>query len=275
MLTMPESAQSVHAPISAIEKLTWLDRWLIASHAPSTHAALPAPITGGYAQRIDAIAQRVRANAEALMVTRVVGWHLRAAFQILDDLIDEDRVRNHAPAYWVIHGIETTIQRAALDLAQARQHCPPALRPTFEARLGRIVAGARLELILEQTGLPDDRSARQAAWRVIVEKESSFRALLAALLGGSPSAIQNEALLGVAAQICDDGRSAQHGKDGRACDSDARLGRLTYMAAFDVTPDAADREGVALKTAILTGKEIPHDLACAALVRAARARGEW
>jgi len=204
--------------------------------------------SGSYAKKVQALAWLGRRSPEEVDLLCRQVEHLRRAFKIMDDLIDEDVVRDGEPAFWVIHGVEATIEQAAWHVKNARELAQKlGVELPFEQRLREVIEGARLEVELEAGWQPPDL---QAAWWRVVQKESSFRLYIAEALNCPPEVCEAARQDGVAAQMLDDGLSALYGKEGRPADSDQRLGRLTYMRAFGVTAEEAVRRGRELKAKI-------------------------
>jgi len=204
--------------------------------------------SGSYAKKVRALAKLGRrASEEVDLLCRQVD-HLRRSFKIMDDLIDEDVVRDGEPAFWVVHGAEATVEQAAWHLREARELSRQlGIELLFEQRLREVIEGARLEVELEAGWEPP---SLEAAWHRVVQKESAFRLYLAEALNCPPEVCEAARQDGVAAQMLDDGLSVLCGKDNRRTDSDEKLGRLTYMRAFGVTPKAAVAKGKELKTKI-------------------------
>jgi geranylgeranyl pyrophosphate synthase len=204
--------------------------------------------SGSYAKKVRALAQFGRRTSEEVELLCAQVEHLRRAFKIMDDLIDEDTVRDGKPAFWVIHGADATVEQAAWELKQARELARKLrVELHFEQRLREVIEGARLEVELEAGWEPP---SLEAAWYRVVQKESAFRLYIAEALLCPPEVCEAARQDGVAAQILDDGLSALYGKEGRPADSDQRLGRLTYMRAFGVTAEEAVRRGHELKEKI-------------------------
>lgn len=205
--------------------------------------------SGSYAKKVAKLANLgKRSSAEVKFLCQVVE-HLRAGFKIMDDLIDEDEVRDYKPAFWVVYGQETTIEQAAHHLAQARMIASQLGIATFEQRVCEVIAAARLEVEMENPDFKSELSLPQI-WAEVVKKEASFRLMIAEALNCPPNVCEAAYLDGVAAQMLDDGLSAIYGKDGRPDNSDERLGRLTYMRAFEVGPRKAVQLGQKLKKEI-------------------------
>jgi len=204
--------------------------------------------SGSYAKKVRALARRGRRTPEEVDLLCQQVEHLRRAFKVMDDLIDEDVVRDGEPAFWCIHGAEATIEQAAWHLREARELARKlGVELLFEQRLREVIEGARLEVELEAGWEPP---SLEAAWHRVVQKESSFRLYIAEALNCPPEVCEAARQDGVAAQMLDDGLSALHEKDGRAENSDEKLGRLTYMRAHGVSAEEAVRRGRELKTKI-------------------------
>lgn len=205
--------------------------------------------SGSYAKKVAKFANLgKRSSTEVKLLCQVVE-HLRAAFKIMDDLIDEDIIRDYKTAFWVVHGQEITIEQAAYHLAQARAIAGQLCIATFEQRVCEVIAAARLEVEMENPDFNSELSLPQL-WGRVVRKEASFRLLLAEALNCPVNVCEAAYLDGVAAQMLDDGLSAIHGKDGRLDNSDERLGRLTYMRAYGVSAEEAVQEGRKIKAQI-------------------------
>jgi hypothetical protein len=205
--------------------------------------------SGSYAKKVAKLASLgKRSSAEVKLLCQVVE-HLRVAAKIIDDIIDEDIVRDFRPAFWVIHGQETTIEQAAYHLAQARKIAGQLGIAIFEQRVCEVIAAARLEVEMENFDFASELSLPQL-WAEVVKKEASFRLLLAEALNCPANVCEAAYLDGVAAQMLDDGLSTLYGKDGRTDNSDERLGRLTYMRAFGVSPEEAVQKGRMIKAQI-------------------------
>jgi geranylgeranyl pyrophosphate synthase len=201
--------------------------------------------SGSYAKKVRALARLGRRTPKEVELLCRQAEHLRRSFKIMDDLIDEDVVRDGEPAFWCIHGAEATIEQAAWELKQARELARKlGVELLFEQRLREVIEGARLEVELEAGWEPP---SLEAAWHRVVQKESAFRLYLAEALNCPPEVCEAARQDGVAAQMLDDGLSALHGKDGRIENSDEKLGRLTYMRAFGVSAEEAVRRGQELK----------------------------
>lgn len=205
--------------------------------------------SGSYAKKVRRLAKLGNRNSQEInWLCRQVD-HLRRAFKIMDDLIDEDTVRDGELAFWVLHGTEATVEQAAWHIKKSRKLARQlGCELLFEQRLREVIEGARLEVELEAGWQPPDLAV---AWHRVVQKESSFRLYLAEALGCPPKVCEAARQDGVAAQTLDDGLSALHGKDGRAENSDEILGRLTYMRAHGVSAEEAVRRGRELKTKIV------------------------
>lgn len=200
--------------------------------------------SGSYSKKVRTLAPLGTASPEIVDMLCALVDHLRRMIKIVDDLIDEDNVRDHKPAFWIEYGVDATIQQAAYYLARAR--CRAGSAEAFEQAVLAIAKAVELELSFEAPGFT--AGDLQVAWLAIVEKEAAFRRYLAFALGCPEKVIQAMWLDGVAAQILDDSRSALYGKDGRPENSDERLGRLTFMRAFALSSKAAEAAGIALKS---------------------------
>ena len=207
------------------------------------------PTSGSYAKKVRKFAVfGKRSEKEVGEICRLVE-HLRKAFKIMDDLIDEDEVRDYAPAFWVINGVWQTIEQAAYDLGRARKIALELGIATFEERVREVILAARLEVKMEDPKFTTELTQTEL-WGKVVMKEASFRLMIAEALKCSESICKAAYQDGIAAQMLDDALSALHGKDGRKDDSDKRLGRLTYMKASGVTPKKTIQLGRNLKKKI-------------------------
>src|SRR3989344_6228770 len=72
--------------------------------------------SGSYAKKVRALARLGRRTPEEVSEVCLQVDHLRRAFKVMDDLIDEDIVRDGEKAFWVIHGAESTVEQAATDI---------------------------------------------------------------------------------------------------------------------------------------------------------------
>lgn len=208
--------------------------------------------SGSYARKVRALARLGKRTPEEVELLCEQVEHLRRSFKIMDDLIDEDTVRDGKPAFWVLHGAEATIEQAAWEVKKARELAQKlGVLEIFEQRLCEVIGGARLEVEMENSAFVADAPLVEL-WTRVVQKEAAFRRYLAEALGCEPEICEAAYLDGVAAQILDDGLSALYGKDGRPQESssDERLGRLTYMRAYGVSPGEAVRRGRELKAKI-------------------------
>lgn len=213
--------------------------------------------SGSYAKKVRAFAQLGRRSSEEVKLLCQQVDHLRRSFKIMDDLIDEDTVRDGVRAFWVIYGVEVTIKQAAWHVKQARELARKlGIVDIFEKRLCEVISGARLEVEMENPGFVADIPMAEL-WQRVVLKEAAFRLYLAEALGCKSEIVEAAYQDGVAAQMLDDGLGALYGKDGRVENSDEKLGRLTYMRAYGVSAEEAVRRGRELKTQItpILGKE--------------------
>jgi geranylgeranyl pyrophosphate synthase len=212
--------------------------------------------SGSYAKKVRALAPLGTVPPETVdLICRLVDF-LRLMIKIVDDMVDEDTVRDGQSAFWAEHGESATIEQAAWYLAEARRMSVQAgSAEAFEQAVLAMKKSVEMEVALEDPVYVI--SDPEALWYRIVEKEAAFRRYLAQALGCAPEIVDACHLDGIAAQMLDDGLSALYGKDGRPDDSDERLGRLTYMKAFDVTAEEAVRRGKKIKSEIaqILGKE--------------------
>jgi geranylgeranyl pyrophosphate synthase len=206
--------------------------------------------SGSYAKKVRAFAQLGRRSSEEVDLLCQQVDHLRRSFKIMDDLIDEDTVRDGEPAFWVVYGSETTIEQAAWHVKNARELGRKlGVESIFEKRLCEVISGARLEVEMENPEFVAEVPLAEL-WQRVVLKEAAFRQYLAEALGCESEIVEAAYQDGVAAQMLDDGLSALYGKDGRAENSDEKLGRLTYMRAHGVSAEEAVRRGRELKITI-------------------------
>ncbi len=238
------------------EKLAALEKFYEMSFQSPRFVA-PVSTSGSYGKKVRALARLGgRSDSEVEKLCEQVD-HLRRAFKIMDDLIDEDTVRDSEPAFWVVHEAGATIEQAAWETMQARLIARElGVESIFETRLCEVIAGARLEVKMENPDFQSESSLPEL-WHKVVKKEAAFRRYLAEALGCKSEAVEAAYQDGVAAQILDDGLSALHGKDGRPWNSDEALGRLTYMRAFGVSAADAVAEGKRIKQLLapILGKE--------------------
>ncbi len=206
--------------------------------------------SGSYAKKVRAFAQLGwRTSEEVELLCQQVD-HLRRSFKIMDDLIDEDTVRDGEKAFWVIYGAEITIEQAAWHVKSARELARKlGVESIFEKRLCEVISGARLEVEMESSKFVAEVPLTEM-WHKVVLKEAAFRRYLAEALGCKSEVVEAAYQDGIAAQMLDDGLSALYGKDGRVENSDEKLGRLTYMRAHGVSAEEAVRRGRELKTTI-------------------------
>jgi len=213
--------------------------------------------SGSYAKKVRAFAQLGQRSSEEVGFLCQQVDYLRCSFKIMDDLIDEDTVRDGEQAFWVIYGAEATIEQAAWYVKTARELARKlGVESIFEKRLCEVISGARLEVEMENPEFVAEVPLVEL-WQRVVLKEAAFRQYLAEALGCLAEVVEAAYQDGVAAQMLDDGLSALYGKDGRAENSDEKLGRLTYMRAHGVSAKEAVRRGRELKTTIapILGKE--------------------
>ncbi len=215
------------------------------------------PTSGSYAKKVRKLSVLGKRNEKDVEEICQLVEHLRKAFKIMDDLIDEDEVRDYAPAFWVINGVWQTIEQAAYDLGRARNIAVELGITTFEERVREVILAARLEVEIENPKFSTELTQTEL-WGKVVMKEASFRLMIAEALGCSESICKAAYQDGVAAQMLDDGLSALYGKDGRKDNSDERLSRLTYMRTFGITPKKTISLGRKLKKEIapILGQEV-------------------
>ncbi len=208
--------------------------------------------SGSYAKKVRDLARLgKRTSYEVELVCRQVE-HMRCAFKIMDDLIDEDTVRDDEPAFWSIHGTEATIEQAGWEVKQAREISQKlGVSIIFKKRLQEVISGAQIEVEMENPEFVVDVPLPEL-WQRIVLKEAAFRKYIAEALKCSAEVCNAMFQDGIAAQILDDGLSALYGKDGRVENSDEKLSRLTYMRAFGVPAGEAVKRGKEMKTRIKT-----------------------
>lgn len=206
--------------------------------------------SGSYARKVRALARLGRRSSEEVELLCQQVNHLRRSFKIMDDLIDEDIVRDGEPAFWVIHGAEATIEQAAWHIKQARELAQKLeVLSIFEKRLCEVISGAWLEVEMENPEFVADAPPAEL-WDRVVLKEAAFRRYIAEALGCESKVCEAAYQDGVAAQMLDDGLSTLYGKDGRTENSDEKLDRLTYMRAHGVSAEETVRRGRELKKQI-------------------------
>lgn len=205
--------------------------------------------SGSYAKKVRRLAELGSISNEHIEFLCQQVDHLRRSFKIMDDIIDEDIIRDEEPAFWTVQGIDSTVEQAAWHVKQARQIAIQlGTERLFEQRLREVIEGASLEVEMEN---PDFVLADpHVTWWRVIQKECAFRLYLAETLGCSPAVCDAARADGVAAQMLDDGLSAIYGKDGRVENSDEKLGRLTYMRAFSVSAEKTVKKGRELKAKI-------------------------
>lgn len=210
------------------------------------HFVAEVSTSGSYAKKVRSLAPLGTASPERVDRLCELVDHLRRMIKIVDDVVDEDEVRDGKPAFWVRYGAEATIGQAAWYLAEARKLAEATgTAEAFEAAVVGMGEAAELEVSLEdpEVSVADP----QATWLQIVEKEAAFRRYIAEALGCSPRVVEAMWMDGVAAQVLDDSRSALYGKDGRPENSDEKLGRLTFMKAFGCSSETAEKLGEVVK----------------------------
>lgn len=203
--------------------------------------------SGSYAKKVRKLAKYSFADLVRIELLCQQVEHLRKMIKIVDDLVDEDTIRDNKPAFWVVYGVKATIWQASYELKRAREIAQKLrFEQEFEEMVLKLKEAVELEIKLEQEIPPVDP---RELWFQIVEKESAFRKYIAQVLGCPEKVVQAMWLDGVAGQILDDARSALYGKDGRL-NSDERLGRLTFMRAFECSPEIAEKVGELLKALV-------------------------
>jgi geranylgeranyl pyrophosphate synthase len=228
------------------EKLRLLERFYARSWRDPAPVAVVAT-SGSYAAKVRAWANLGKRTQDEVERLCAQVEHLRRAFKVIDDILDEDTVRDGAPAFWCLHGVSATIEQAAWHLKEARAIALSlGTAALFERRLCEVIGGARLEVEMEAPDFSVGETCEHL-WMRIVEKEAAFRRYLAEALLCRPEVCEAAHRDGIAAQVLDDARSALYGKDGRPDNSDERLGRLTYMAAYRVSAQEAEHRGLQMK----------------------------
>jgi len=249
-----EVAKQKGAEIVKVNRLDWLEKVASINSFYMKSFENPRPwaevsTSGSYAKKVRKLAILGKCNEKEVELICQLVEHLRKAFKIMDDLIDEDEVRDFAPAFWVINGIWQTIEQAAYDLGRARKIAVELGIGTFEERVLEVILAARLEVEMENPKFVTELTQSEL-WGKVVMKEASFRLIIAEALNCPESVCFAAYQDGVAAQMLDDGLSALYGKDGRKENSDERLGRLTYMKAFGIGPKKTVQLGRKLKKKI-------------------------
>jgi cytidylate kinase len=249
-----EVAEQRGAATVEVNRMDWLEKvaainsfYMKSFENPRPWADVPT--SGSYAKKVRKLAVFGKRTEKDVEEVCQLVEHLRKAFKIMDDLIDEDEVRDYAPAFWVVNGAWKTIEQAAYHLGRARKIATELGIATFEERVREVILAARLEVKMENPKFTTDLTQAEL-WGKVVMKEASFRLLIAEALNCSESVCGATYQDGVAAQMLDDGLSALHGKDGRKDNSDERLGRLTYMRAFGISPKKTIQLGRKMKKKI-------------------------
>ncbi|PIR21929.1 MAG: hypothetical protein COV44_10585 [Deltaproteobacteria bacterium CG11_big_fil_rev_8_21_14_0_20_45_16] len=211
----------------------------------------PVETSGSYAKKVRRLARYGRlSDADVTILCQVVD-DFRRFVMIVDDVVDEDEIRNNAPSFWTRYGIDQTIAQGSWyfkKAVEAATHigCGDGLK----VALYQMACAVDKEIEYEDPYyVPEDM---KADYLVIVKKETAFRVFLAQALGCSQAVIDAMYWDGFSGQVLDDALSSLSPKDGREENSDERLGRLTYMSAFEVSAEDAILFARQLKTIVST-----------------------
>lgn len=124
-----------------------------------------------------------------------------SAFRIVDDILDENTVRDGRPAFWVVHGFYDSMRVAVLMTARAHllaaEH---GLGARYVEMFRRVVDAVRYEIMVEEgratfTTFED--------WLRAADREAAFREFLAYLVG-TPERAREFYEWGLRAQAKDD-----------------------------------------------------------------------
>jgi geranylgeranyl pyrophosphate synthase len=209
----------------------------------------PVETSGSYADRVCRLAPLGTATPETIEILCQVVDDFRRFVMIVDDVLDEDVIRNQQPAFWTVYGIEPTITNGNWYFQKAVEDAVKiGMAEELKTALRLMAEGVELEIRFEDPSfIPGDL---KATWMKIVEKEAAFRRFIALALNCPSRIVETLWWDGVAAQILDDSLSALQPKDGREVNSDEKLGRLTYMRAFEITAGEAVKVGQSLKAMV-------------------------
>ncbi|MEM3740183.1 MAG: hypothetical protein QXP84_05235 [Candidatus Korarchaeum sp.] len=145
-----------------------------------------------------------------------------SAFRYVDDILDENTIRDYRPAFWVENGFAKTMYIATLMTVRAYSICEElGLGEEFLRMFERVIDAVNYELLVEE-GLAEFRSYED--WLRAAEREAAFREFLA-VLAGRPEERGAFRLWGLKAQAKDDLMGA--GKGGRE-ETEGRLRRPLF-----------------------------------------------
>lgn len=145
-----------------------------------------------------------------------------SAFRYVDDILDENTIRDYRPAFWVENGFAKTMYIATLMTVRAYSICEElGLGEEFLRMFERVIDAVNYELLVEE-GLAEFRSYED--WLRVAEREAAFREFLA-VLAGRPEERGAFRLWGLKAQAKDDLMGA--GKGGRE-ETEGRLRRPLF-----------------------------------------------
>ncbi|MEM3895591.1 hypothetical protein [Thermofilum sp.] len=160
-----------------------------------------------------------------------------SAFRIVDDILDENTVRDNMPAAWTVHGIIDSVRDAVMITGEAwklSNHI--GLGDDFVRMFRRVVDAVMYELEVEDgvrgfNGFED--------WLKAAEREAAFREFLA-ILSGHPDRVQEFRMWGIEAQAKDD--LMGENKGGRE-GTERRLNRPLFKSEWLPLLNSMAREG--------------------------------
>jgi len=127
--------------------------------------------------------------------------NIRRGFKVIDDIIDEDTIRDRAPALWTEIGVFPALLTGISYLQIARnQAMSIGVYTHFSEMLRSVVEAVRLEIRFEEHGW---ETVSRELWIKAAEREACFRRYLA-LLSGRAEIQWNMYLDGLRAQMVDD-----------------------------------------------------------------------
>ena len=145
-----------------------------------------------------------------------------SAFRIIDDILDENTVRNMSPAFWRVHGITESVYIATLMTVKAYSICNRlGVGKQFLEMFEKVVDAVAYELLVE-----DGREENIGfdSWLRAAEREAAFREFLATL-AGCPEKGSEFRAWGLKAQAKDDLLGSTKG--GRE-DTEKKLNRILF-----------------------------------------------
>lgn len=139
----------------------------------------------------------INLNQERAEVVNLVA----SGFRMIDDLLDEHKIREGRPAFWQQEGIVKSIYYATLMTVKAHGIAEKeGLSREFQEMFRRVIDGVFYELRVED-GIEECREYKD--WLKAAEREVAFREFLAHL-GGIPERVSEFREWGIKAQIKDD-----------------------------------------------------------------------